>query len=78
VLLRAALVPTFPLGGMTRLGVVLGGSVAGTASSRLVAPGVDQSGLRGGVHGTLDVGVRIAFDLAVPPGGAMERGVLAK
>jgi hypothetical protein len=63
VLLRAALVPTLALGAGTRLGVVLGGSVVGTASSHLKSPGIDQAGLRGGVHGTIDLGVRLGFDL---------------
>jgi hypothetical protein len=63
LLFRAAFVPTFGLGARTRLGVVFGGSVAGTASSHLTAPGVDQAGMRGGVHGTIELGVRLGLDL---------------
>lgn len=77
VFVRAAFVPAFPLGETTRLGVVLGGSVGATASSRLVAPGIDQRGLRGGLHGTLDVGVRFAVDLGAKE-QAMERRVLGQ
>jgi hypothetical protein len=63
VLLRAAFVPTFALGTRTRLGVVIGGSAAGTASSHLTSPGIGQAGLRGGIHGTIDLGVRIGLDV---------------
>jgi hypothetical protein len=66
VLLRGALVPTFALGARTRLGIVLGGSLMSTAASRLEAPGVDEPGLPGRLHGTLDLGVRIGIDLFEP------------
>lgn len=61
VLVRAAVVPSFALGARTRLGVVVGASLARAATFELDAPGVDRRGVDGArLHGTLDVGVRFA------------------
>lgn len=47
VLLRAAAVPTLRLGRSTRLGLVIGGSLARSSSFELSAPGVERRGLSG-------------------------------
>jgi hypothetical protein len=61
VILRAALVPSLVLGARTRLGLVVGGSVARSTSFTLEAPGVERHGVEGArLHGTLDLGVRFA------------------
>jgi hypothetical protein len=63
VLLRAALVPSIRLGTHTRLGLVVGGSVARSTSFALDAPGVSRRGIEGArLHGTLDAGVRLGID----------------
>jgi len=64
VLVRVAAIPTFRLGQRTRLGVVLGGSFARSASYELEAPGVNRHGVEGArFHGTLDLGLRFGLDL---------------
>ena len=61
VLLRAALVPTVALGARTRLGLVVGGSVARSTSFTLEAPGLERHGIEGArLHGSLELGVRFA------------------
>jgi hypothetical protein len=64
VIVRAAIVPTFVLGERTRLGVVVGGSLAQTATFELEAPGVEERNLEGArLHGTVDLAVRFAIGL---------------
>jgi hypothetical protein len=61
VILRTALVPSLVLGARTRLGLVLGGSLARSTSFTLEAPGLERHGIEGArLHGTLDLGVRFA------------------
>ena len=64
VLVRVAVIPTLRLGERTRLGFVLGGSLARSASYELEAPGVSRHGIEGArLHGTLDFGLRFGLDL---------------
>jgi len=63
LLLRAALVPSIRLGAHTRLGLVLGASIARSTSFTLEGPGLERHGLQGArLHGTLDMGLRFGAD----------------
>jgi hypothetical protein len=64
VLVRAALIPTVRLGERTRLGLVLGGSIARSSSFSIEAPGVDRTGSidSSRLHGTVDLGLRLGVD----------------
>lgn len=63
LLLRFAFVPSVALGEKTRLGLVLGGSLAASSSGSLRAPGIEKDGVPSArVHGTFDLGLRFAID----------------
>jgi hypothetical protein len=63
VLLRGALVPSIRLGDRTRLGFVLGGSVARSTTLHVEAPGIDTHRTNEArLHSTFDIGLRFGID----------------